>query len=329
MKYKINFSKRFRLFQVTEKHKTPPYFCRKCQSRPCLCWDNKWTAYITYRENAERMSQQQKRRYGFVSYSGPSGYYRANPIGPVTRTGHFISGRGNPYKRGRYGAYVPAPRGLIAAQGVSPGAGRTSETKFVDVAIGSNAFVSTATPPTAISLCTPVQGAAAVNRIGQKITLKSIRIRGNVTPTATGVEAIARILVVYDKQANAMLPMWGDVIAGVTSAGAASNTITDGINMANRDRFIVLMDEQYNLPPQTYTGGVVTNLSYPQEKNPSMWNFDRYVKLKDMEVHFNNTNGGTYADIQTGSINMFVALASYGTANSWEFSWGSRTRFMG
>jgi len=133
--------------------------------------------------------------------------------------------------------------------------------------------------------------------------------------------------VVYDKQANALLPVWTDVIAAVTSAGAPSSTITDGINMANRDRFIVLADEQLNLPPLTFAAGQLTQLAYPIEKNPSMFNFDRFIPLKDMEMHFNNTNGGTFADVQTGSVSIFLAQEVGATAAAWSFTFSTRARY--
>lgn len=253
-------------------------------------------------------------------------------IGPLTRMGTFHSGGRAPKRYashygGEYARVMAVPRTLVAQQGRTAGARGTPETKFVDTAIVTTAFTSTATPPVATSLCFPVQGAAAFNRIGQKITLRSLRIRGNVESNATGIQTIARILVVYDKQANAALPVWTDVIMGLTSAAVPSSTITDGINMANRDRFIVLADEQLNLPAQTNTAGVLTNCFFPYEKNPSMFNFDRFIKLKDMEMHFNNTNGGSFADIQTGSLSLFLAQDSTGTGASWSFRYGARTRY--
>lgn len=248
---------------------------------------------------------------------------RPRNIGPVLRSGHFVSGRG--YKRSRI--VSPYGNSLAAMQGRSVGSRGTPETKFVDTASFSANFVSTATPPTAVPLIIPVQGAAAYNRIGQKITLRSLRMRGLIANSATGIQILGRVLVVYDKQANAALPVWTDVILAVTSAGAASSNITDGLNMANRDRFIVLADEQINFPAITNTGGVLSNLAFPQEKNPSMFNFDRFIPLKDMEMHFNNTNGGTYADIQTGSVSVFFAMEAGGTAASWTFTGSTRARY--
>lgn len=218
--------------------------------------------------------------------------------------------------------------GLMQKQAMLAG-GRGPETKFVDTQgiLGVNGRLA-ATPPAAITLCAPVQGAAGFNRIGQKITLKSLRIRGNVTNVLTCVQGLGRIIVVYDKQANAALPNWADLITSISNAGAATTGALDGINMANRDRFIVLADEQMWLPSCTNTAGVLTNVGglNTTDKNPSMFNFDRFIKLRDMEMHFNNTNGGTFADIQTGSLNFFFALT--GTDQSYSANFVARTRFQ-
>lgn len=202
------------------------------------------------------------------------------------------------------------------------------EVKFVDsqAAIAVTSRLP-ATPPTAISLFTPVQGAAGFNRIGQRVALKSLRVRGIVENGATCVQGSMRIIIVYDKQANAALPNWADLITSISSAGAATTGIFDGINMANRERFIVLADEQLLLPALTFAAGQLSGTSIDQggSKNPSMFNFDRFIKLRDMETLFNNTNGGTFADIQSGSLNMFVANS--GTDSSWLFRGVARVRF--
>lgn len=224
---------------------------------------------------------------------------------------------------------VPNPGpllGLMRKQALQ--SGRGPEIKFVDsqAILGLQARLA-ATPPVAISLFTPTQGAAGVNRIGQKVLLKSIRIRGIVKNILTAVQGALRIIVVYDKQANAALPAWADLITSVSAAGAATTGAYDGINMGNRERFIVLADEQLWTPSVTYTGGVLTNVGTlnASDKNPSMFNFDRFIRLRDMESHFNNTNGGTYADLQSGSLNCFFVAA--GTDAAWQLDAVTRVRF--
>lgn len=202
-----------------------------------------------------------------------------------------------------------------------------SEKKFVDLGLTNIVFRLAATPPVAVSLCFPVQGAAAFNRVGQKITLKSLRIRGCVTNILTAVQQGGRILVVYDRQANAALPLWTDVIGAVTSAGAATTGIYDGNQLANRERFVILADEQMWLPSVTNTAGVLTNPGTINQvdKIGSMFNFERFIKLRDMSMQFNNTNGGTFADIQTGSLSIFCVVQT--TDSSYNLAFTARTRY--
>lgn len=215
--------------------------------------------------------------------------------------------------------------GLMRKQAMT--GGRGPEVKFVDIAATNLVFRGAGIPPTAVTLFVPVQGAAAFNRIGQKVTLKSLRIRGVVTNILTSLQGMGRIIVVYDKQANAALPTWTDLISNVSSAGAATNGAFDGINMANRDRFIILADEQIWTPSVTNTAGVLTNVGAlnATDKNPSMYNFDRFIRLRDMESHFNNTNGGTFADLQSGSLSIFAVHSN--TDSAWNIAFTARVRF--
>lgn len=203
---------------------------------------------------------------------------------------------------------------------------RWPEVKFVDLDQATTGRLP-ATPPVAQSLFFPVQGAAGYNRIGQKVTLKSIRVRGVITNILTSVQQMGRIIICYDRQANAAVPAWADVITNVSSNGTATVNIADGVNLGNRDRFIILADEQLWLPSVTNTAGVLTNVGAlnATDKNPSMFNFDRFIKLRDAETHFNNTNGGTAADIQSGSLNLFFAVGT--TDSSFTFTYSVRVRY--
>lgn len=214
--------------------------------------------------------------------------------------------------------------GLMRKQALQSTTG--PEIKWVDVPSATANFRASGTPPAAISLFTPLQGAAGFNRIGQKVILKSLRVRGYVQAGATSTPDFGRIIVVYDKQANAALPNWADLITSISAAGAATTDTLAGINMSNRNRFIVLADEQLWLPSVTYTAGVLTNVGSlnTTDKNPSMFNFDRFIKLRDMETHFNNANGGTFADIQTGSLNMFLVS---GNDAKYFMTYNARVRF--
>lgn len=222
---------------------------------------------------------------------------------------------------------IPSTHGMLQAR-------RLPEIKFVDfpnTGIVSQAGTNSAT---GTSLFGTTQGAFGWNRNGQRVILKSLRLRGiisqNPTITSQAANATARVVVVYDRQANGALPIWGDVTLAVTAAGATSSLCRDGLNLANRERFKVLIDESLYLPAynQAAAANYTSNISPPNvtDKNPSMFNFDRYVLLHDLDTHFNNNNAGTVADIQTGSLIMFWITDASAGAN-WTFTVSARTRY--
>lgn len=219
---------------------------------------------------------------------------------------------------------------LTTGRGAGRYSSRVPEIKFVDTARRNLTSASAATPPIADLLFCVVPGSAAYQRIGQRVQLKSLRIRGNIEGVTayTGVDT-GRILVVYDRQPNGAKALWTDVIASVTNAGATASTEVDGLNMANRERFQILADEQLYLNGFQSTAGVISTPSFftSTEKNPPMLNFDRFIKLKNLEVHFNNGAAGTVADIQTGAVLMFFAAGANSDAK-WVFEYGSRTRYQ-
>jgi len=224
---------------------------------------------------------------------------------------------------------VGIPRSIHGSLALTRYGTKVPELKFVDFTSNSN-FASSATPPSAVPLLLCVQGTAPYNRIGQRIQLVSMRIRGQVAPIATtSASSFGRIIVVYDRQANGASPSWTDVISQYDQGGNLNSGVLAGLNMGNRERFIVLIDEQYTFSSQTITAGAVSSV-FPltaTEKVPIMANFDRYVKLRGLETHFNQTNGGTIADIQTGAIHMFVA-GDATSASAFKFTWWGRFRYQ-
>jgi len=213
-------------------------------------------------------------------------------------------------------------------QMMAPIQNRRHEIKFVDNAYTFTAIPLDSSPPTGIYLGGPVQGAAPYQRIGQRIANKSLRIRGNVIANASNpVGCIGRILVVYDEQTNGATPAWSDVILAYTAAGATSSHTADGINMNNRERFKVLVDEQFNFPATTVVGDLITAgvvLDTTGGGRQAPWCFDRFVPMKDLVTHFKATAGGV-GDVATGGIFMFVATS--GTDSAFAFEWTARLRY--
>jgi len=138
-----------------------------------------------------------------------------------------------------------------------------------------------------------VAGTGPNDHVGRSITLKSLHFRwqGALAPTTTGSSPL-RLLIVYDKQSNA------------TAATAIQVLLADGIeypmNLNNNRRFTILMNEEI---PCVGTAG------------PQAWSVERFRKLNH-NVEFNQVNGGTFLDITSGNVWMFVySLGVFGIAN--------------
>lgn len=129
-----------------------------------------------------------------------------------------------------------------------------------------------------------VNGALPTNRIGRKIRMKSLDIRWTAAMGAAAAQGgQIRVAVIYDKQSNAALPTIAQIFQ--------QNDFHSPMLLSNADRFIVLA--AWICDPIDLQG----NFSVSGHK---------YVKL-DLEVIFNDTNGGTIADIQTGSVTIMAA----------------------
>lgn len=196
-----------------------------------------------------------------------------------------------PFKRPR--SVVPKPMVMSSSKQQAIRVGGWSnpsrmsrgELKFVDTfqtftpTVGSNAFAITAAPINGVA-----QGTSASDRIGRKTVAKSILIRynGQLAPTSTQ-GGLFRILVVYDKQANATAPAINDVLL--------SDNFVSFNNLSNRDRFVTLFDE---LTDPISTGGPLSCAG-------------RLYKKISLETLYNTGTTGGIGSIQTGSIYVFVA----------------------
>lgn len=197
------------------------------------------------------------------------------------------------------------------------------EIKTVDINPTSNNFRLVATPPTGNLLNGLQTGAGYFNRIGSKIRMKSIQLRGVITQSATAVEGYLRMLIVYDKQSNGTLPDLVDIIESRNNAGTALTTIYSQAKTENRERFEIIRDKVWRNPSATFTGGVQTNgPSYPGVDDS--WEFNEFIKLNSKKVSYKNSTGGI-SDITTGSLMVFFFCA--GTDSAWTCNWSSRLRF--
>ena len=158
-------------------------------------------------------------------------------------------------------------------------------------------------------------GSGADQRVGRKLTMKSLMFRWslflnpNASTLATGGTPI-RIIIFYDKQANATFP--------TTSELLASNIFNSNNNLDNRDRFVILADI-YTDPISSVGNAAVAG--------------KRFIPLNHEVVFNNGDTANDIGTINTGSV--FVTFAQNGglktsTTAGQEgafLKWNSRIRY--
>lgn len=121
------------------------------------------------------------------------------------------------------------------------------EVKFVDKQIG------TVLVPLEVSedgtfihpLNELAQGVSGSQRIGQQVGIKSCYYQYVVNFGTSAQPIVVRSLLVWDRTPNGGTPTMTDVLSTTTAT-----FITAPMNLANRDRFVILSDERITLSPQ-------------------------------------------------------------------------------
>lgn len=179
------------------------------------------------------------------------------------------------------------------------------------------------------NLCVIQQGNGEWNRLGNKISLKSLRIRlelfggYNVYISASQ----ARFLIIYDRQPNGAYPTLTNMLSTIRQDGTPVNgTLFSNININLFERFIVLMDEFVTLPP--FQSGALLDTSEMTVTAQSSFTIDRYLKLKNLETVFSTTTAPLpISNVQTGAL----YVVSYGDvaqgSEPWSWKGEMRLRF--
>lgn len=191
----------------------------------------------------------------------------------------------------RTGIVIPASAGPLVRLGgrlpMNRTRGSLTELKNIDVnPINFPAFGATTGQLTLLNGC--IQGSGATNRIGRRITMRSIQLRGRiqVAATTTGASPV-RLIIFYDRQANGTAPTATDLLN--------ADTISDFNNLSNNRRFVIVAEQ---IRSCIGTAG------------PQSIYFNMYKRIK-LITEFNTGNAGTVGDIQTGSL-YCLAYASAG-----------------
>lgn len=188
-----------------------------------------------------------------------------------------------PYKKktSRTKGNVGKSTSLIRTGGRSVKVRSINELK--DITALQNAVIPVTTSGAQVTLINGVaQGVASNERIGRKITMKSLFVRGYAAMQGSTVgNSPVRVLIVYDKQTNASAPIVTDIVL--------QDTIMSPMNLANAQRFQVLYDAVFKLG----TAG------------DQVFNFQKYIKLNH-DVTYNLGATSAVGSIQTGSVYCLV-----------------------
>jgi len=209
-----------------------------------------------------------------------------------------------------YNSRVP-----MATRGYRP---NPTELKVFDIAVNTYNVNST---PIFQTLCLPQLGSDMTNRIGRKIVLKTVQIRGTlqiadaaIQPPGQQEVALQRVrmILLWDTQPNGAVPALLDVLT--------FNDPSAQLNLDSRDRFKVLRDKMFVLGP--YINDTASS-KYNTEK--SAVNVKIFKKL-DLETIF-STSTGAVADIKSGNLLCLWLGISAGLNGPAEFVGSYRVRF--
>jgi len=184
------------------------------------------------------MSARYRSRSGASSYKAMLSGRRSRIYGRSTAARAAVTSAQRGYVRtgGYYGRFTK--RGRRASN---------VEMKFLDTVVAGAALSINGQLKGSMNLVP--QNVTESGRIGRKITVKSIMIRGDIhqPPGAGSVSAnVVRFMMILDKQCNGALPAITDFLE--------TATFSSFNNLENSARFRVLSDKQYKLQCGGYDG---------------------------------------------------------------------------
>lgn len=202
---------------------------------------------------------------------------------------------------------------------------RGPEMKYMDLAEQTTPFVDIGAPPGPNYLNLVGEGTSYWNRIGSKINMQAVHIRGyvhNVEPDTGAFPSLLRMIVFYDRQPNGAACLFTDVIQGRTNTGVGAVDGLQGLNIDNKDRFVIIYDKYmyaagYNAGPPVVLEA--NNTTGKDGNNEYVLNC--YIPLRNLVSIFKSSTL-TIADVTTGALGVFFVDARQENRRS--ATWTSR-----
>lgn len=208
------------------------------------------------------------------------------------------------------------------------------ELKSVDVPENSFIFRDPTAGTNIVLLNGVFTGAGYYNRVGSRIEMKSVEIRGTIFNDLTStVPGLARIIIFYDRQRRTPNPKFGTGLATISEllksrdqTGTATTKGDSEINLDYRDRFIILRDYQVYIPPVDNAGGTGVLQNGPDWPGGDYnYDFHLYIDLHGLPTLYEEPYTGTATTISRGSL--AAAFVCTGTDGRWSAKCTSRLRF--
>lgn len=217
--------------------------------------------------------------------------YAARGVGASQYARRFRSSYN--YTRGYQRGYMRNVGNYGRFQPVGP------EVKFLDSGEGNAAVSTTGTLTTSLNLIP--QGVSPSERVGRKVVLTAVQLRGQLsltnTSTPTNTADRVRIILYWDKQANG---------AAATATDILSTASIDSFNnLTNSSRFVILADKEMELVTQAGANDGAADQFAVDVRSFSIF------KRCRIPMEFNGATGGL-TEIRSNNVGvMFISQSGF------------------
>lgn len=208
----------------------------------------------------------------------------------------------------KHRAYARAPQRSYVPRTLGPFS--VSESKYFDTEVSAAAVAESTdwsgTSLSAGTIALPIEGSDIDNRIGRKIAIYKLVIRGVIRTIATATDAQAsaapavRLILFVDTQTNGVAATGPNLMQAPTTATIAA-AFSSLQNTANFGRFRVLRDVSIRPGQSTAFNSAATTGTQALADVPFKLS---YRFKKPLVVRFNATNAGIIGDVVDNSIHL-------------------------
>jgi len=194
---------------------------------------------------------------------------------------------------------------------VTSDVGKGRQPKAVDVGYDFYSFQAAADPPTPQWLSRIKSGTLDEQRIGTCVTARSLEIRGRVEYFDDGTGSadppqpgIMRMVVVYDRQPNGVIPDWREIFASRDTDGNPDESVMAFQDLDTLARFVVLWDKLWDAGTLFFRPASLPQFNlFPATGNPGNGCVDVRIDFGEgLPLRYDAASTGNYSDALSGSL---------------------------